>query len=371
MMGVSDMISDSNKYFEKIAINKTPLIDVRSPSEFKKGAFINAVNLPLMNEEERHLVGACYTEKGSEEAIRLGHQLVKGEKKQNRIEAWSTYIKNYPESMIYCFRGGLRSRIAQEWIFEATGKKIQKIEGGYKAFRNYLIQAFDSHMQKSIPMVLGGYTGSGKTKILNKLENSIDMERIANHRGSSFGRYITPQPTQINFENNLAYALLQHKAKQYTYMILEDESNNIGRCLIPKPFFRYLIAGQLVLIDIPFEERVVNTYIEYVIQSQIDYVKVYGKNSGFCEWYRYICDSITRLKKRLGGAGFKCIMNAFEEASQEQRNTGDTGSHKRWIALLLKYYYDPMYAYQIEKNAERIIFRGNGQEVYEYLKSLQ
>ncbi|KJS88145.1 MAG: tRNA 2-selenouridine synthase [Peptococcaceae bacterium BICA1-8] len=362
------MTSTSND-FERIVIQEIPLIDVRAPIEFKKGTFLNAINLPLMNDDERHLVGIQYKENGNEEAVKLGHHLVSGEKRQARVDAWTSHLNKHPNSMLYCFRGGMRSSISQEWIYAATGKEVTRLEGGYKAFRNYLISKLSPSEQNSTPILLGGNTGSGKTLLLKNLENSIDLEGIAHHRGSSFGRYVTPQPTQINFENNLAYALIQHKHQAYRYMILEDESPNIGRCFIPQPLFEYFNSGLFVLIELPVEERVNITMDEYVVESQAYYLELFGEDQGLLEWYNYISDSINRVKKRLGGDLYKRIMASFELAYKEQVLSGSNCLHKNWIEILLKEYYDPMYEYQIQKKSKIILFRGNTDEVLGYFKT--
>jgi len=367
-MDISNFINNTTDDYEKIVLNKTPLIDIRAPIEFIKGAFLNTVNLPLMNDEERHLVGTCYKEKGSEEAIKLGYQLVSGKTRQERIDAWVSHLNSYPDSIIYCFRGGLRSSISQQWIYEATGKEVTKLHGGFKAFRNYLID----HLVPSeqiVPVVLGGLTGCGKTALLKKLENSIDLEGIANHRGSSFGRYVTPQPTQIDFENNLAYALIHHKHKGYRSLILEDESPNIGRCIIPKPLFTYFKTGNMVLLDLPFEERVLNTHNEYVIQSQAEYSNAFGEQA-LPNWFQYINESINKLKKRLGGTLYNKIIDCFHFAYKKQIESGDNTVHRNWIEILLKEYYDPMYRYQIQNTTQKIVFNGNTNEVLEFISKI-
>lgn len=354
--------------FENIVINEVALIDVRAPIEFIKGAFKNSANLPLMDDKERHLVGICYKEKGNEEAVKLGHKLVSGEIKEQRINSWIEHLDKYPDSMIYCFRGGLRSRISQQWIKDTTGKEILRLDGGYKAFRNYLIKELQPEIQKSKPILLSGSTGAGKTILLKKLKNSIDLEGIANHRGSSFGKKVTPQPTQINFENNLAYSLIQHRQKEYKYMILEDEGRNIGRCFLPKPLAVYFNSGDLVILNISLEERIKNTIDEYVYQSQKEHIEVYGKKDGLAEWSNYIIHSLSKIKKRLGEELSREIIEIFQQAYLEQINTGKYELHNKWIEKLLVEYYDPMYKYQIQKKANRIIFEGNEIEVLEYLE---
>ncbi|PKM49605.1 MAG: tRNA 2-selenouridine(34) synthase MnmH [Firmicutes bacterium HGW-Firmicutes-7] len=356
------------KDYKKIVIEEIPLIDVRAPIEFEKGAFINAVNLPLMNDEERHKVGICYKEKGNEEAVKLGHQLVSGEIKQERVDAWKKHLEEYPSSMIYCFRGGLRSQISQQWIAEVTGKEISRLEGGYKAYRNYLMGALEPAQQISKPVLIGGCTGAGKTTLLKNLENAIDLEELANHRGSSFGKHVTPQPTQINFENNLAAALIKHKNKAYRTMILEDEGRNVGRCNLPKPLVEFFSSGDLIILEVPFEERVLNTMKEYVIQSQERYIGTYQDKEGLNEWANYIRSSLGRVKNRLGGDRYKHVLDLFELAYQEQiYYSGCYEAHKNWIETLLRDYYDPMYNYQIQKSKHKIKFKGNIEQVLAYL----
>ncbi len=361
-------MNNTTNDFKQIVLGEIPLIDVRAPIEFEKGAFINSFNLPIMNDEERRLVGICYKELGNEAATNLGHQLVSGNLRQDRINAWINYINQYPNSMMYCFRGGTRSSIAQEWLYDASGKEITRLEGGYKAFRNYLMDELEPIKYTNIPILLGGCTGAGKTQLLKKLDNSIDLEKIANHRGSSFGRYLSQQPSQINFENNLAYALIQYKDKGYRHLILEDEGRNIGRSMLPKPLFEYFNNGNLVLINASLEERVKNTVEEYVIESQHEYCLFYGVEQGLISWNNYIKDSITRISKRLGGECYKRIMDAFDAAYLEQIKTDKKHLHQHWIEILLKEYYDPMYEYQLQKTTKEILFQGSFKETFDYLK---
>lgn len=358
--------------FSKIVLEDIPLIDVRAPIEFHKGAFIGSVNLPIMNDEERHLVGTCYKEQGNEEATKLGHKLVSGDVRASRIAAWTSHIAKYPNAMIYCFRGGSRSGISQKWITEATGKEITKLEGGYKAFRNYLLDEIAPEAITSTPIILGGYTGSGKTILLKQLENAIDLEGIAHHRGSSFGGHVMPQPAQIDFENNLAYALIKHKAKGYSHMILEDEGRNVGINFIPKPLAAHFSTGSLVVLEASLKERVQITLDEYVIQSQAEYIQHAGSEVlGLQEWFNYISHSMNKVKKRLGGDRFKRVIDMFEQAYQSQLATASYTPHEAWIELFLSDYYDPMYEYQLANTTKKIVFRGNAPAVLAYLKSLK
>ena len=350
----------TTKDFRQIVLDDVPLIDVRAPVEFEDGAFPNAINLPLMNNEERRLVGICYKEKGNAEAVKLGHELVGGNVKRERIAAWAKQLEQRPDTMLYCFRGGMRSQISQQWISEELGIEIPRLEGGYKAFRNYLIDQFNPVQQTCIPIILGGRTGTGKTILLQQLESAIDLEGIANHRGSSFGRFTTPQPSPINFENSLAWALIRHVAAGHKHLIVEDEGRNIGDRQIPQSlaeFFRE--KGQLVLLERALEERIQITYDEYITHSQAAYHELHGTEEGQQCWLRHMEGCIDRIKKRLG-----------DQRHREIKQLLLAGQHREWIEQLLRDYYDPMYDYQIEKKKDSIVFKGSAAEVLDYLQSL-
>ncbi|MDA3845588.1 MAG: tRNA 2-selenouridine(34) synthase MnmH [Vallitaleaceae bacterium] len=281
--------------FKNIVLNESPLIDVRAPIEFQKGAFINAVNLPLMSDDERHRVGTVYKKNGHEAAVALGHELVTGAVRAERINAWTHYMAHYPDAMLYCFRGGLRSELSQEWLSEALGRDVLRLEGGYKAFRQYLLEALEPSAQTSEPIMLGGHTGSGKTILLKRFKSFIDLEGIANHRGSSFGNHITPQPSQISFDNNLAYGLIQHREAGYRYMLLENEDRNVGRCFMPRPLVDHFNTGRLIILEESLETRTQITKLEYVREAQEEHMQALGLDDGMTSWANYIRGSINRL----------------------------------------------------------------------------
>ncbi len=357
--------------FKSIVLNDNPLIDVRAPIEYEKGAFPNSINIPILSNEERHIIGICYKEKGNEEATKLGYSLVSGKIKEDRLNSWTSFIKSNPSAIIYCFRGGSRSRIAQEWVNEELHMSTPRILGGYKSFRNYLLASLLGENQNYTPIVLTGYTGSGKTKLLKELENSIDLEGIANHRGSSFGAHVNPQPTQINFENNLAYELIKKQNKGYKHLIFEDEGKNIGKNFIPQDFFNYFHSGDIVLLSSTLEERIENTLKEYVTEAQEEYTKIYGYENGLKEWFDYIYSSMERLKRRLGGDKFKKVIDSLRLAYNNQLSTGNIDYHKYWIELFLRDYYDPLYKYSLEIVKDKILFEGNYKDVKEYLNNLK
>jgi len=353
--------------FRAIVLERRPLIDVRAPIEFEKGAFPTSVNLPLMNNEERHLIGIRYKEAGNEKAVELGHELVQGSVKAARVQAWLDFIKQHPDTYLYCFRGGQRSKITQEWLAEA-GVTLPRLKGGYKAFRNYLMQESERISEEAETIIIGGRTGSGKTLLIHKLDNMIDLEGLANHRGSSFGRYTTPQPQQIDFEDQLAYKLIQHENEGHKQLVIEHESHNIGRVFIPKPVFENLQQGSLIILETPVEERVQITYDEYVI-SALEQYKIHHGEDGEQVWFDDMSASLDRIKKRLGSERYHSLKVVLENAFRVQRVSGKLEAHKEWVQALLEEYYDPMYDYQIEKTPIPIIFRGNEASILEFLKN--
>lgn len=352
--------------FHRLVVGNVPLIDVRAPVEFAAGAFPTAVNLPIMNDEERRRVGICYKERGQAVAIALGHKLVCGEIKDARVAAWRSFLDQHPDALIYCFRGGLRSRLAQEW----TGRGVARLEGGYKDFRTYLMGQLDPRLITAMPIVVGGRTGSGKTLLIRDLENVVDLEGLANHRGSSFGRQISAQPTQIDFENRLAWALIKHRAAGHRHMILEDEGRHVGRCYLPRPLSDHFEEASVVHLEISMDERVQITFDEYVTEAQSAFAAEYGED-GLFQWLEELQGSLQRIRKRLGGERLKRIAGLMQSAFNHQQTTGDASAHKQWVELLLCEYYDPMYDYQLEQKRKNIVFHGDTAEVREFLTNLE
>ena len=214
------------------------LIDVRAPIEFKEGALPYSINLPILLDDEREIVGKTYKDKGNQVAIDVGHSIVNEDKKDKRVNQWLDLIQKNPKAQLYCARGGLRSEIAQAWLKEA-GCDIKTISGGFKALRNTCLSILnDASNDDKKWMILSGRTGSAKTKLINILDNSICLEGLANHRGSAFGSFDTPQPTPINFENTLACEYLQIADKTVYF---EDESRTIGRLVIPENFYKKML----------------------------------------------------------------------------------------------------------------------------------
>jgi tRNA 2-selenouridine synthase len=237
-----------------------PVADVRTPAEFTHGHIPGSVNLPLFSNEERIRVGTTYKQQGREAAILLGFDLTG--------PRWSGFIRQAQDIApgkkiaLHCWRGGMRSA-AMAWALDLYGFEVFTIRGGYKSFRHWVLRQY----QRTYPLsVIGGMTGSGKTRTLTRLkesgEQTIDLEDLAQHQGSTYGslnRLI--QPTQEQFENNLAIQLTKMELQRTIW--IEDESQNIGRCLLPKPFFTQLRDATLFDLQVPLEERVAALLEEY------------------------------------------------------------------------------------------------------------
>lgn len=347
---------DTDDYLS-LFLNDTPMMDVRAPTEFAKGSFPCAENAPLMNDEERHRVGICYKEKGQDNAIELGHQLVSGDIKGQRIEAWKRFIANHPDGYLFCFRGGLRSRLTQQWIRD-SGIDYPLIKGGYKALRRFLIDSLESMVASSGFIILSGRTGTGKTRVLQQLPNPVDLEGLANHRGSSFGRKVTPQPSQIDFENRLAVAMLKATHHIGGPIYLEDESRLVGRCVLPESLRERMSEAPLMVLEQPMSERIAIIREDYVKNMLADYTARDGSEAGWLNFHDYLLSALDRIRKRLGGERHKYLRELMTEALDQQRDKGDPVGHNRWIQVLLEDYYDPMYDYQLSQKKGRIMVQG-------------
>jgi len=320
-----------------------------------------------MNNEERHLIGIRYKEEGNESAVALGKELIDGKPREERTAKWKAFVRKHPDTCLFCFRGGQRSQISQTWLAEA-GMPIPRLEGGYKAFRHFLMAESERIAKETPTLIVGGRTGSGKTLLLHKLQNMIDLEGLANHRGSTFGRKISGQPSQIDFENRLAYALIRHEALGYKHLVIEDENHNIGQLYIRNPLFGYLREGSLIILETPVSKRIDIIMDEYVKGALVQYSERYG-DEGPQQWFDDVIAGLARIQKRLGSQRYIQIKECFSEAFKVQQRNGGLEGHKDWINILLEEYYDPMYDYQIEKSDIPIVFRGDEEAVIEYIRS--
>ncbi len=325
-----------------IFLNKTPLIDVRAPVEFMTGSIPGSVNLPILNDDERALIGTCYKEKGQEAAIILGHKLVNGSVKEQRVQNWEKLIYEFPQAQVFCFRGGLRSQISCQWLAE-KGIQRSPIKGGYKRLRQFFLSYLEEGPTGDF-LRLGGVTGSGKTRLLSSVKNSLDLEKMANHRGSAFGSQ-GEQPSQIRFENEFALGLMKLQSKK---ILVEDESQMIGKRTLPKRHFATMRNSPLILLRVTDEEQARNIFQDYVLDSHME----------------FFLGGLERIKARLSKEVTSGIALGIQRAFDRGFLFED---HEEWINLLLKHYYNPLYLKDLNNQKDKIIFEGTASEIFVYL----
>jgi tRNA 2-selenouridine synthase len=212
------------------------------------------------------------------------------------------------------------------------------------------LDALESAVTTKHWVVVGGRTGTGKTLLLHRTPLAIDLEGLANHRGSAFGARNTPQPETANFVNQLAVALLQH---QHDVMLVEDESRTIGRLAIPESWHTKMQSAELILLETDMVSRCANIRREYVEEPL-------QQGIGEAELARRFEDSLDRIQRRLGGVRHKEVKQLLIQAF-------DNGNHSAWIERLLTWYYDPMYDYQLEKKRQRVTVSGDADTLLNYL----
>ncbi|MFT5758792.1 MAG: tRNA 2-selenouridine synthase [Alteromonadaceae bacterium] len=350
--------------FRAIIRNKTPLMDVRAPIEFEKGAFNQSTNHPLMNNDERATVGTCYKDHGQAAAIALGNSLVAGENKTSRLAQWQKFARENPQGYLYCFRGGLRSQTVQRWLKE-SGINYPLLTGGYKALRQFLLNEIEQLALHPL-IILAGNTGSGKTTFLTHCVNSIDLEGAAGHRGSSFGRFVTAQSNQIYFENKLAEQYITGDFALDKTLILEDEGRLIGSVHLPESLRQAMTLAPVVVIEESLAYRLEQIYQEYIIKMTAQYQGAYGVEQGFIAFSEYLAHGLFKVRKRLGSERYGQLM-AIQSAALTQQQNGQLHHHLDWLKPLLSEYYDPMYQYQLGLKADRVVFRGNNAQCLAFL----
>ena len=297
---VEDLLQLSTQY---------PVLDVRSPGEHIHAQIPGAYSLPLFSDEERKIIGTAYKQQSKEKAIKLGLDFF-GVKMRFMVEEVEKIIKDSTSTtvIVHCWRGGMRSS-AVAWLLNFYGFEIYLLEGGYKAYRNWVLEQFEKEYQFNI---IGGYTGSGKTEVLQAMKQNdhaiIDLEGLANHKGSAFGALgQPPQPTQEMFENLLANSLYQNNKSLFW---LEDESQRIGALNIPHGFWNSMRTKPVYFMDIPFEKRLDHITTGYgAIEKE------------------QLVNAIDRIKKRLGPLETKTAIGFLVEDNV-----------KECFRILLSYY---------------------------------
>ena len=356
--------------YREIIAHCPALIDVRAPVEFMGGSFTNGVNCPLLDDHQRHEVGSCYRQSGKEAAFKLATQLLKGGAKKQRIELWSRVISDHPDANLICYRGGMRSTVAQRWLREETNVEVVRVAGGYKALRNYILHYFAAYQPDYKPLLLGGYTGAGKTEMIRTFPWSIDLELLAHHRGSAFGAHSTPQPSQASFENHLGAELIRYDEHNYPILVIEDEGKHIGRRFLPKAISENFAGAPLIIVDEPLSGRLDRLFSEYVTIGQRTFLERVDHREGVERWCALMKENCRKIGKRLGSKRLGELLSLLEQAEEAQIRTGITQDHRFWLEYLVTNYYDPMYDYQIASSEKTILFRGDRTAVAEYLTSL-
>jgi tRNA 2-selenouridine synthase len=303
-----------------------PVLDVRSPGEYHHAHIPGAHSLPLFTDEERKVVGTAYKQQSRQAAIKIGLDYfgvkmrrmveeVENLCKESRKGSRTAEVPNHPCILVHCWRGGMRSA-GVAWLLDLYGFKVYTLVGGYKAYRQWARMQFDAPYNFT---VLGGYTGSGKTRVLQELKQTghmiIDLEALANHKGSAFGALgEKPQPTQEMFENllaeNLARLNLDEEDPGVKRIYIEDESQRIGSLNVPSSFWNQMRKSPVLFLDIPFVER-----LNYITAE-------YGKFEK-----EAMVNAVIRIQKRLGGQETKMAVNYLLE-----------NNYRECFSILLKYY---------------------------------
>ncbi|BDD12326.1 tRNA 2-selenouridine synthase (plasmid) [Fulvitalea axinellae] len=300
------------------------IVDVRSPGEYAKGHMPGAVNLPIFTDKERAVVGTIYKQKGQQPAIDRGLEIV-GPKMAGFVREARKLAQNDTPLAVHCWRGGMRSG-SMAWLFQTAGIPCVLLEGGYKAYRNRCLKIFGEERNY---VVLSGMTGSGKTELLHAMEEQgdtiIDLEKMANHRGSAFGSLgMEKQPTCEQFSNDLA-ELIQSIPTDKTIW-LEDESRTVGSVFIPEEFFAQMRQAPRVYLDVEKSARVQRLVKDYA-----------------CFPKEKLETSLKKIGKKLGSANLNKAIQALEADDFE------------FVANMALSYYDKAYRHSTQTNDSRSV----------------
>lgn len=302
--------------------NQAPILDVRSESEFRDGHIQGAINIPILNNEERKIVGTLYKQQGKNAAIKEGISLV-GPRLSSIIEQAESCAKDNT-LLVHCWRGGMRSANFC-WLIERLGYTTYTLEGGYKAYRQQAMEYFESPLKL---ISLSGSTGSGKTSILHALVDQgaqvLDLEGLANHKGSAFGGVgLGDQPTTEQFQNELFEKLYSFDRTKPIWV--EDESIAVGKIFIPQPIWRQMRDAPIVAVEVEKAVRIDRLVVEYGKADKEELIA-----------------AMEKITKKLGGQHFN---NA-----KQQLLDGNLGA----TADILLTYYDKAYGNALEKRKSNI-----------------
>lgn len=302
-------------------------IDVRTESEHTEDNILNAHNMPLFKDNEHNEVGTIYKMQGKHEAIQKGFDYVSYKLKDIYIQAMNL-SHEYDNIVIYCARGGMRSGSVVN-LLSSLGINVYQLEGGYKSYRNYVINYLDTAMNTKNFIVVHGLTGVGKTDLLNILEDknidNLDLEGVAKNSGSTFG-FITfdeKPPSQKKFETKIFEKIFFSKSE---YIFIESESKRVGHVLIPNEIYEAIVReGYHLLLECSVENRVKRLCRDYV----------YGRDE---ENIQILKDCIVKFKKRIGN-----------EKVNEYIGLLENGKYEELVEKYLVEYYDPLYNHSVQK----------------------
>ncbi len=327
---------------EALALKDAVFVDVRSPHEYEEFHIPGAVNVPLFQDEEKKLIGFVYRNKGEDEAKRLGYELA-----SKRLEEFYKKFKElkgrYKNVVVYCWRGGMRSRGMCEAMAN-MGLELLRLEGGYRAYRQFILKDMERLLESVSFIVLTGRTGVGKTRLLRKLRSGgypvIDLEELAKDRGSVFGSVgIRDKVSQKMFDSLLYESLRKYEGE---VVFIEDESKWIGNVHIPEAFWKRKLEGVLVEITASLDKRVELILREYTAREG---------------WRQECISSLVKIKKYLGNERFRLLKELIEE-----------GKERETVRLLIEEYYDKKY--KLQGKAEYIVDAEDEETAFSRLEEL-
>lgn len=334
-------------YKESLKLENSIYIDVRTESEYQEATIPGAINIELLNGQERKIIGTIYKKQSPKKAKLKGVELV-SPKIPKLIKKVNKLAQAYDNIIMFCARGGLRSKSLAEFS-DLAGIEVYRLEGGYKQYRHYIINKLENYKFKAKIAVLHGNTGVGKTYILKEMEkmgaNIIDLEGIANHRGSAFGSIGLNQPYNQKYFESLLWQELKNKDQKNQVIFVEAESRRVGHSVIPDFFYQKMKAEDDLLITAKMPKRVDNIYLEYIKDIEADKQKFRDR----------VLESLTAIKKYL-------IKKAGKKTYFKLLDLAESSNFKKLTKILLAEYYDPMYEhsqakidnYKIKIEAENI-----------------
>lgn len=317
---------------EKINIEKalkldnTIFIDVRTESEYKEDHILDAFHMPIFSDDEHKDIGTIYKMQGKNEAIQKGFDYVKDKLKHMYMEVLSL-ANEYDNIVIYCARGGMRSGSIVNLV-STLGINVYQLEGGYKAYRNYVLNYFSNVMDMKDFIVLHGLTGVGKTDALLMLENAgidiIDLEGLAKNSGSTFGFIMFDEkpPSQKHFETKIFEKLYYSNSN---YIFIESESKRVGHVNVPNEIYEGIIRdGYHILLECSVKSRVDRLCRDYIYTDK--------------KQPEALVECMNKFRKRLGNTTVDKFINLFNE-----------GKYEQVVEHYLVDYYDALYGHSVQK----------------------